>query len=589
MTFDEVGYKYFVITEEIGSLGGITYDETVYTVEVNVYSDNNGSLVAHAEIKANGNEADDIVFTNVYKATPARIDVGGSKMLSGRNLAKGEFEFTLSDASGREIETVTHDERGRFKFDALTFEHAGVYNYTVTEKLGDINGVTYDDSVYTVTITVTDNGIGALSAKAEYHKSNLPANEIVFVNTYHAKPVEAQFSGAKHLIGRALNENEFSFVLTNTGTNTVIETVYNNADGSFEFSPRTYRTADVYHYTVTELNNTLGGIDYDTKVYSVIVTVTDDGTGELKANVEYKLDGENVEAISFENLYHASPVNIELMGTKTLAGRSLADGEFNFRLYETDSEFVVGENALQTVANNANGEFTFDAITFETEGERYFVITEENTEKIGVKYDETVYRITVKVVDNGVGSLVAETNITNDQNVDTESIVFANVYEPLSTEVKIDVLKTVENLSQEEIGADGFEFVLVRDGTVVQRVTSDKEGKAQFVLSFDDNDVGKKYTYYVSETAGEMPYMTYSKAVHTYEIEITYENGELKAIVTKNGNADESTVAEFVNAYNGKPKTGDNEDILPWIAILILSGGAVVGIGNNTKKRQRGF
>ncbi len=589
MTYDEVGSKYYVITETKGNLGGMSYDETVYTVEVIVDADNNGALVAHATIKANGVVADNIVFTNIYEATPTTVDIVGKKMLSGRDLNDGEFEFRLADANGVTLETVTHNEKGEFEFGTLNFDAAGVYKYTVTELKGDVIGVAYDDSVYTVTVTVTDNGIGALHAKVEYHKGNLSAGEIVFANSYSASPTTARFGGIKHLDGRTMNENEFAFVLINTGTNTVIETVYNRSDGSFEFSPRTYRAADVYHYTVTELNNMLGGISYDTKVYSVIVTVKDDGLGELKAEVEYKLGSETVEEMTFENTYKASPVSVGFAGVKTLSGRALDDGEFKFNLYETDREYNVGDTILETVENTADGEFEFEAITFETAGDRYYVITEQNTGTIGVTYDENVYRVKVSVTDNGLGELVAATEITNADGEIAETLVFANVYEPINIEVTIDVLKTVENLSEEEIGADGFEFVLVHDGVTVDKVVSDEAGDARFTLEFSDSDVGETFTYYVSETAGEMPYMAYSTAVHTYEIEIVYENGELKANVTKNGGADESDVAEFVNTYNGKPKTGDASNILPWVLMLILCGGAVVGIGMNTKKKQRNF
>ncbi len=589
MTYNSIGTKYYAVTETKGGLGGVTYDETVYTITVDIESGDTGVLVATAAVENGEHVVEDIIFANSYEASPVSVEIKGNKILSGRSINENEFSFVLTDAEGNET-NATSDTKGAFAFESIEYSEAGVYAYTVSEQNNGIKGITYDNSVFNVTVTVKDNGFGKLVAAVEYVKNNIKATEIVFVNTYTASPAEVELTGTKKLTGRALNENEFEFELVNTATGEIIETVYNDANGDFRFTNLVFRTADVYHYTVSEADNGLGGVTYDNTIYAVTITVGDNGMGELLADVEYLVHGEPIEEIVFANSYEASKTTITFTGEKTLSGRDLAEAEFVFSLYETGEDYDITDVEALETTNAADGSFGFPIIEYTEAGDRYYVITENNTGKMGITYDTTVYNVKVSVTDDLNGALVAEADIVKASGESAETLLFANVYAPLSAEVTVEIIKTVQNNSQKtDIGADGFRFVLTQDGIAISEVTTDENGRASFTLSFSDADVGKSFTYNVSELNDGMPYMTYSEKVYEFVVTVSYESGELIASVTKDGLTENANIAEFVNVYNDPPKAGDNSSLIPWIALLLISGGAVISIAKKSEKKQRDF
>ena len=588
MTYDSVGKHYYVIVENEGSLGGVEYDGSIITVEVDV-SDVDGQLVTAVTMLKDGVSIEAIEFNNVYTATPATVPIGGTKILSGRPLAEAEFEFELIGSDGNVIESVKNDGDGGFAFSSLELDKAGRYIYTVKETEGSLGGITYDNSIFTVTVDVTDNGMGALVYSVSYNKGGNDASEIVFSNSYSASPVEVKFDGIKNLEGRALNEGEFEFRLTNTGNGNTVETVYNKADGSFEFSPVTFRAADTYHYTVTEVNNDRGGIDYDATVYSVHVKVTDDGQGQLVAEAEYLLGDATVESLEFTNYYSTTPAMLILSGTKTLNGRDLVAGEFEFELYETDSDYVIGGEASAVVSNGENGVFEFPSMSYDTVGDRYYVIVEHDGGVKGITYDKTEYRVRVSVTDNNEGALVASVEATDSEGNSVEALSFVNAYTEQSVTVGIDVVKTVENRSEKQITAEGFDFLLTKNGATVTKVTSDENGRARLELSFNDSDAGKTYSYILKEINGGMAGVTYDTREYKLDITVDFdENGELVASVVKDGKTENATVAEFVNVYE-VIEPGDDSMFVAWIALLIISGGAAITLGKNGKNKRREF
>lgn len=185
MTYEKAGIYRYTMRETKGTSGGVTYDETVYGVTVEV-TDAGGYLKAETSYAYAGDAVNIPTFSNQYQAVPVEVVPGAVKVLKGRLLAEGEFTFELKDVNGAVMQTVKNDASGRVTFDKLTFNRVGTYIYTVNEKHEQAKGITYDPSVYTYKITVTDNEQGAYQAKVE-----TTPDEVLFTNVY-TKPQEPQ-------------------------------------------------------------------------------------------------------------------------------------------------------------------------------------------------------------------------------------------------------------------------------------------------------------------------------------------------------------------------------------------------------------
>ena len=161
LTFDQTGTYNYTISERNDSLGGITYDGTIYTVQIDV-TDAGGYLEAAVQYFEGNTKTELPEFENEYTASPTGVSLGASKILTGRDLKDGEFAFVLKDADGNTVDETVNDANGSVKFDEITYDQVGTYRYTVSEVKGDDTTITYDETVYDVTVEVTDNGIGAL-------------------------------------------------------------------------------------------------------------------------------------------------------------------------------------------------------------------------------------------------------------------------------------------------------------------------------------------------------------------------------------------------------------------------------------------
>lgn len=182
ITYDSTGTYTYTVREVNGGevIDGVTYDDTIYTITVTVTEKGN-KLVADTTITANGKTAAQVVFRNVYKAEPVKdVEVDATKKLTGRDLRAGEFEFQLRDADGNVVATAKNDADGRITFAGLTFDKAGTYEYTLVEVAGTAEGIMYDKSEHRVTVTVTDDLKGHLTAEVAYDNGTAP----VFTNTY---------------------------------------------------------------------------------------------------------------------------------------------------------------------------------------------------------------------------------------------------------------------------------------------------------------------------------------------------------------------------------------------------------------------
>ncbi|BCB68415.1 cell surface protein [Bifidobacterium longum] len=304
MDYDKPGTYVYTVTEQAGRDPTIGYSTQAYDVTVTV-TDQGGMLSASVD-----RQATDVRFDNTYTPTPVDVTVKADKHLAGRDLNDGEFAAELKDSDGNLLQTkrfarVPRDAQsdkatdvregeGTLEFDKLTFDRAGVYTYTVTEQDGNLGGVTYDRTVHTVTVTVTeDTKSHKLAASVAYSNGKASEKSILFQNTYQPGNVMVGLAARKNLTGRGLKADEFEFELVDK-TGKVIDTERNDKDGDIRFKPLTYGRDNngiddcgEHRYVIRERNTGEKNVTYDRTEHHVTVTVGDDLQGNLTAKVEY--------------------------------------------------------------------------------------------------------------------------------------------------------------------------------------------------------------------------------------------------------------------------------------------------------------
>lgn len=304
MDYDKPGTYVYTVTEQAGRDPTIGYSTQAYDVTVTV-TDQGGMLSASVD-----RQATDVRFDNTYTPTPVDVTVKADKHLAGRDLNDGEFAAELKDSDGNLLQTkrfarVPRDAQsdkatdvregeGTLEFDKLTFDRAGVYTYTVTEQDGNLGGVTYDRTVHTVTVTVTEDAkTHRLVAAVSYSNGEGGEEGILFRNTYQPGNVMVELAARKNLTGRGLKADEFEFELVDKDGK-VIDSARNDKDGDIRFKPLTYGRDNngiddcgEHRYVIRESNTGEKNVTYDRTEHHVTVTVGDDLQGNLTAKVEY--------------------------------------------------------------------------------------------------------------------------------------------------------------------------------------------------------------------------------------------------------------------------------------------------------------
>lgn len=565
-------YVYRVSEKNAGTtVDGIAYSKNVAEVTVTVTPNKRGEL--SAAVKVTWSEADETEFKNVYTAEPVessvtdKIDV--TKSLTGRDLTAGEFSFELREIVDKEfkpVETVKNDANGNVTFSPIKYTEIGQHTYTLHEVKGNAGGITYDDTVYTIVTTISDNGKGQLVATHEL-KDAKDVKSIEFKNAYTTNATEASLAGIKNLqVDDALTPaditGKFTFAVTGEeGAPMPASTsVHNDVDGKVDFGKITFTLDDLnkavgekpekrehtFTYTVTE-SGEVAGVTNDAKLSrEVSFTVTDDGKGNLR--VSRKPDGD--AAFTFTNTYNVTPVETsvteQIAATKSLTGRDLKDGEFSFELVEGEGEDA---KVVATGTNNAEGNITMNAVKYDKPGKYTYTLREVNggTTSKGITYSDAKYTIETTITDNGDGTLKAE-HVLKDLTAAT----FKNTYSvtPLDAELDFDLSKAIDG--REWTDGDEFSFTITApDGaplpdpaTVTVSKHDAKDGIAAIKFGKIRYTVTGTYKYEIRENAGSTVGMTYDAHVATAEVTVT-ENGDgsLTANVTKKENG------RFTNTY----------------------------------------
>lgn len=513
-----------------------------------------------------------------YDMTPAKVDTkasfGLTKVLEGREWTKEDkFEFGLTSENGapmpKSTTAVATQGNKAIDFGEITYTEPGTYVYKVSEKNAGqtIDGITYSGNVAEITVTVTPNKKGELSADVQ-----VTSGETEFKNTYAANSVDSSVTDkikvTKVLTGRDLKAGEFSFELREgLGEDAkVIETVKNDANGNVTFKAIKYTEIGQHIYTLHEVKGNAGGITYDGTTYTIVMTISDNNKGQLVATHELQGAAEDVKSIKFENSYTATPVAASLVGKKNLQvpdGLTPADiaGKFTFT--------VTGEEgapmpANASVTNDAKGKVDFGKITFTLDDlnkalgekpekrEHTFTYTvTESGEVAGVTNDANATRkVSYTVTDDGKGNL----SVSHKPDGDA-AFAFTNTYnvKPVETSVTEQITAT-KFLTGRDMAEGEFSFELVEGGDKDAKVVATGKNAAdgKITMSAVKYDKAGTHAYTLREVKGGTTSkgITYSDAKFAIETTIT-DNGDgtLSAQhVLKNAEA-----AIFKNTYSVTP------------------------------------
>lgn len=569
-------YVYKVSEKNAGTtVDGIAYSKNVAEITVTVTPNKKGEL--SADVQVAWSEAGETEFKNIYTAKPVESsvtdEIAVAKSLTGRDLAAGEFSFELAEIVDKEVkpvETVKNAADGKVTFSPIKYTEIGQHTYRLREVPGDAgNGITYDDTTYTIVTTIADNGKGQLVATHELKdaKDAKDVKSIEFKNVYTTNAAEASLAGKKSLqvpdgLTPADITGKFTFTVTGEeGAPMPASTsVHNDADGKVDFGKITFTLDDLnkalgekpekrehtFTYTVTE-SGEVAGVTNDAKLSrEVSFTVTDNGKGKL--DVSRKPDGN--AAFTFTNTYSVKPVETsvtdQITATKVLTGRELKDGEFSFELVEGDKVVAKG-------TNTADGKITMDAVKYDKPGKHHtYTLREVNggTTSKGITYSNVKYTIETAITDNGDGTLKAE-HVLKDAKGAT-SATFENSYSvtPADADLDFGLSKAIDG--REWTDGDEFSFTITApDGaplpnpaTVTVSNHDAKDGIAAIKFGKIHYTAAGTYKYEIRENAGSTVGMTYDAHVATAEVTVTEDgDGTLTANVTKKENG------RFTNTY----------------------------------------
>lgn len=608
--YTEIGQHTYMLREVKGDAGGITYDDTIYTVVTTIADNGKGQLAATHELKG-AKDVKSIEFKNAYTTNAAEASLTGIKNLQvadGLTPADiaGKFTFTVTGEEGAPMPanaSVTNDAKGKVDFGKITFtlddlnkalgekpekrEHT--FTYTVTES-GEVAGVTNDAKLSReVSFTVTDDGKGNLSV------SHKPDGDVAFTftNTYNVTPVETsvtdQITATKVLTGRELAAGEFSFELVEgEGEDAkVIATGTNAADGKITMSAVKYTKAGTHAYTLREVKGgTISkGVTYSDAEYTIETTITDNGDGTLSATHVLKDD---VKAATFENAYSVTPLDAEFdfgLG-KAIDGRDWTDSDkFSFTITASEGT-PLPDPATVTVskkdAKDGIAAIKFGKIHYTAAGIYKYEIRENAGNTVGMTYDSHVATAEVTVTEDGDGNLTA--NVTKKENGR-----FTNTYRTELNYTAAGGLWLSKYLDGRPMTEGQFTFTVTPADDASARALGLLPGANSFKspeaaeatvglidilagheVKFTQADAGKTFKYTVAEKNDGQPGYTYDDAVRTVTIAIADDTaGTLTATTTVSGgpegthetvhksgeNKVEKALVPFHNSYSATTNT----------------------------------
>ena len=645
---DDAGKTYsYVVSETAGGNAdeGYTNDAAEYTVTIATEHDPaTAALTVTTKVSDGANEkayvyttgtdpdeadAAEVSFVNRYGSSgtlggDGNVKIHAVKQLTGRDQNAGEFSFVIEDKDGNEVSSGKNAADGTVEFDPIhytsesleqavadglavkTADAGGKITYELPYKVSEVTSnlpgvVSGNVTSFNVVVKLVDDGDGVFDITVEY-----PAgmNELSFENTYTST---APFtpSGSKWLDGGApvsIIDGKFTFTISGEEEAPLpdVTSVKNDAVGDVRFGEITFTqdhldgvTPDengartkTFTYHVTE-SGTASGITNDAQVTKTFkLTVTDDGQGHMRVESDHQ--GAQFE---FTNTYSTTPKESSLTGeggftlTKTLDGRDLVDGEFEFDLVDVASGKVVAKGE-----NDESGNVKMGAVTFEEPGTHQYRLVEVNpNESDGITYDASSYDVSAVATDvdfDGVLEIVW--SVADTKGTDLK---FVNSYKAAPSSITFNAIKQLDG---RDIKAGEFEFELVQDGKVIQtakNVAPDKSGVAR--ISFEPIEYAEtgEFDYEIREVKGDAEGVTYDDQVFTYHVTVTDPGtGKLKVEWAQGDNG----APVFKNVYEKQaspldpvlpPDDGDDDgddggfklpqtgDTAPILSLVVLAAG----------------
>ena len=644
---DDAGETYsYVVSETTGgnAAEGYTNDATEYTVTIATEHDpataaltvtttvSDGTNVKEYvyTTDTNPDEADaaEVAFVNRYGSSgtlggDGNVKIDAGKQLTGRDQNAGEFSFVVEDKDGNKVSSGKNAADGTVEFEPIhytsesleqavadglavkTADAGGKITYELPYKVSEVTSnlpgvVSGNVTSFNVVVKLVDDGDGVFDITVEY-----PAgmNELPFENTYTST---APFtpSGSKWLDGGApvsIIDGKFTFTISGEEEAPLpdVTSVKNDAVGDVRFGEITFTqdhldgvTPDengartkTFTYHVTE-SGTASGITNDAQVTKTFkLTVTDDGQGHMRVESDHQ--GAQFE---FTNTYSTTPKESSLTGeggftlTKTLDGRDLVDGEFEFDLVDVASGKVVAKGE-----NDESGNVKMGAVTFEEPGTHQYRLVEVNpNESDGITYDASSYDVSAVATDvdfDGVLEIVW--SVADAEGTDLK---FVNSYKAAPSSITFNAIKQLDG---RDIKAGEFEFELVQDGKVIQtakNLAPDKSGVARITFEPIEYAETGEFDYEIREVKGDVEGVTYDDQVFTYHVTVTDPGtGKLKVEWAQGDNG----APVFKNVYEKQaspldpvlppddgdddgvklPQTGDTAPILPLVVLVVLAAG----------------
>lgn len=586
--FPTDGVYRYQVKERKGDNPGVTYDSRTWILTVTVQDDLT-TFTRHvtANTTCDGVQSDAIQFTNTYQPKDVTVSLTARKTFDNADASHAkltDFQFQLFDneqAVGVPVQTANAAEDGTIRFQPLTFTaqqlngaRTRTFTYTVREIRQSAGGVNYDSHMGMWQITVTDDLTGQLKAQTRTNA----AYPTTFTNTYQAKPVSVQFRAHKTLndpdhTGIQLQAGQYEFQCVEDKTGGQAGTVKtNDQQGNILFDTISYKKTGVYDYTLSEVHGDKGGVTYDATKHHVKVTVTDNGEGQLLADVKYD-NGTNIP--EFTNTYHAQPATDNPTAVKKMTSSkgnkyTLKGEDFAFTLHQQSAPANVS-NADQTKRNDQQGNIRFDQLSFPLVGTYVFTMSEQDTTVPGVTKDGTVATITyvVKDVDHTGKLTVVSKTVTPTTGANGKNITFTNHYSPKNVGYSISGVKNIVNTdtATSRTPQDGeFKFQLnavsahdsdgnaismndmpmpagSQDGT--QTVSNKGSG---FTFGQMVYTMPGAYTYHVKELAGTDKTIGYSTQEYDVTVTVTDQDGMLAATADRQTND-----IRFDNTYTPTP------------------------------------
>lgn len=475
--------------------------------------------------------------------------------------------------------TFADNRTQTLQINSNAFAKEGVYRYQVKERKGDNAGVAYDSRTWVLTVTVTDD-LTTFTRRITANTTcdGVQSDAIQFTNTYQAKPVSVQFRAHKTLAdpdhtGIQLQAGQYEFTCVEDKTGGQVGTVKTNDQrGDVLFDTISYTKTGVYDYTLSEVQGDRGGITYDATKHHVRVTVTDNGEGQLLADVKYD-NGTNIP--EFTNTYHAQPATDNPTAVKKMTSSkgnkyTLKGEDFAFTLQQQSAPANVS-NADQTKRNDQQGNIRFDQLSFPLVGTYVFTMSEQDTTVPGVTKDGTVATITyvVKDVDHTGKLAVVSKTVTPTTGANGKNITFTNHYSPKNVGYSISGVKNIVNTdtATSRVPQDGeFKFQLNAvsahdsDGNAISMndmpmpagsqngtVTVTNKGSG-FTFGQMVYTMPGVYTYHVKELAGTDKTIGYSTQEYDVTVTVTDRDGMLSAAADSQTND-----IRFDNTYTPTP------------------------------------